>query len=293
MATKPTKPALDPERIRALASAIRSAVTPILAADETRGEAQEALNEAAQGASSLRESIMVKLAEMSANNAMTWTEIEVSARNAAEIGNKAEKSIVTFIGECKNAMHPDVRMYASDLVSLRNEAWDAEVASKKLDKDAPTPIKKAFVRKYHCLAGLFKAAKEGVLLTTEADLIAYAEARDPDLDIDKVFARLEKIRSQLQEFHADFPDDDVGSCAELLGRITKKDLTAARDLKTGNTSVDESVKPVVNNTTVVESVKPNDPPPAHIPTVVAESVLPAAGASDILDDVLGSLELAA
>jgi len=212
---------------------------------------------------------MVTLADLSQRG--QWTEAEVNAaaaKAAAMSNNDSDKALQTFIGETKRAMHPSVRSHVPALVSLRDLVWNAETEHKKADKNAPTPCRKAFARAYHMLIQMFGETQSGRILSTHADVLAWAEEHDPDLDLDKVLKRLQGIRDQLTRFYTDWPVDDIQVCIDALNEVDKKTL---RNARAGNV-VEIPAKNITKTDTAPEEE------PAHDV---------AAGASDILDDVLG------
>jgi hypothetical protein len=201
------------------------------------------------------------------------------------------KTLQTFSGEAKRAMHPAVRDDFADILAVRDEAWQAEVDALAIDKAAPCPIKKWAKRRYHALVYLLREAADGNWLTTTDEVVAYATANDPDLNAEKMFAKVESLREQLQELYATFPVDDFGVAIDALNEVTKAHMEVARNQKLG---VPEPAKKA--------PVQRRQPAPAKTaPTVVAESTNEdvsgvAEGASDILDDVLsdyGTTTLAA
>jgi hypothetical protein len=199
------------------------------------------------------------------------------------------KSIATFVGEAKRAMHPKVRDDFADILAVRDAAWQAEDDARQIDKAAPAPIKKAFARKYHFLITLLGEAAEDKWYTTVEECVAFAESRDPDFDPAKVFKRLEKIREMLSAFHADFPVGDIEVCADFLSKITQKELIDARNEKLGVVPQAKVVRTRAGNVTVSPTVVENNS--AAPEQDASEDV--AEGASDILEDVLREFSAAA
>lgn len=243
MATNNTS-SLDQTAIMDIARQIRGAVLPILAADTDTKDAKDDAQAKSQAGVSLRESIMVALANLS--QVGQWSEREVSAAAAKAAGmtnNKDDKSLSTFIGETKRAMHPHVRAHVPTLIDLRDTVWTTETEAKTLDKDAPAPLRKAFSRQYHLLIAMFGEAQEGNVFEDAASVIAFAELNDPSLDYKKVHKRLGKIKADLAAFYHDFPVDDIQLCVDTLNEVTEKALKAAREMEAGDTTV---VKPVAS-----------------------------------------------
>lgn len=285
MSTTTRQTALDPSRVSDIARQIRGAVTPFLGANQAKVDKVGELQAAADGEVSMREAIMVSVAGLSQAGQWTQSEIGAAAGKAANMSNNvSEKALATFIGETKNAMHPRMRASVPDIINLRDVVWSAETEMRKLSKDAPAPLRKAFARSYHLMIAMFKEGAEGRMFATCQDVLDFAAERDPDLDLDKVKARLDKIRDQLVRFYADWPVDDIQVCVDALNEVDKKSLRGSRG---------EVSKPAH---AVAESVPGN---------VVAGNVESEEGMADeenvsegpdLLDDILGgsaSIRLAA
>lgn len=263
--------ALDPSRVSDIARQIRGAVTPFLGANQTKVDAAEALQGAADGEVSMREAIMVSVASLSQQGQWTQSEIGAASGKAAAMSNNvSEKALATFIGETKNAMHPQVRASVPDLINLRDVVWSAETEMRKLAKDNPTPLRKAFARSYHLMIALFKETAEGRRFLTCQDVLDFAAERDPDLDLDKVKARLDKIRETLVAFYHDWPVDDIQVCVDALNEVDKK---ALRNSRGEVVTPDKAVREVVPATVVAENEEDEAP----------EGDM----GGDLLDDILG------
>jgi hypothetical protein len=289
------------DRSHTIANAIRAALEPMTSADALRDEANEALNGAKLEAVNARELVMGKLAELAGQGAWTTQEIDVAAVVMAKQSNaELPKSIATFVGEAKRAMHPDVRDEFANILEVRNEAWDAEELARSIDKKAPSPIKKAFARKYHVLITLLGEAAKGHWLTTVDEVTAFAQARDPDVDADKALKALTKLREQLATIAANFPDADVVSAADMLTKIvTAKQLQEARDELLGVSQTQSVTKP---SKFTKAAAAPNATKPARVagsvPVVTATTEVAsdddsgvAEGASSVLDGILTNFEM--
>ena len=120
------------------------------------------------------------------------------------------------------------------MVNLRDLCWNTETEMLAADKSSPKPLRKAFVRQYHMLIRTFAEAQKGRVFTKASDVIAWAEECDPDLDLPKVMARLERIKGELSAFHSDWPVDDIRVCVDALGDVDKKALKASRSAVVSN-----------------------------------------------------------
>lgn len=218
-------------RLAHIAQQIRGAVLSIQEPDEERDAAKGLLDTARTKSVNVRESIMCTLAVMSLKGDWAEGEIDSATKMAAAMSNnKADKSIGTFIGEARRAMHPHVRSYVNELVTLRDTVWAAEDTEAELAKasNAPVPMlpaHKAFARKYHMLQQMFREYVEGgCSFTTVGDVIEWSEGRNPDFDAAKILARLKTIRKQLEAFHADWPVDDLSAVIDSLKLVGEDDL---------------------------------------------------------------------
>jgi uncharacterized small protein (DUF1192 family) len=158
-----------------------------------------------------------------------WTEQEVERGFEAakpQLGLQ-ENSSVTLLGQVKRACHPHVRPHAAVLAKLAHEAWDAEA------KSDSQPCRKAFKRCDHLVVNyLFKEVLEnGRIFQKPSEVVAYAIARDPDVDYQKVLKRLRDIQKQWQDFTRDFPVPGADKVNEYFAAIgkNKKHLKAALD----------------------------------------------------------------
>lgn len=263
------------DRAASIAAAMYGALQPLSAAIDTETEMNEAAKEAKEQGVNVREQVMGVLADLAHTGA--WSEAEINsaavlmAKSEGGPGNKAlPKTVQTFVGEAKRAMHPAVREHFDNIVSVRDEGWQAEVDRLKADKSAPAPIKKAFARKYHVLVTLLGEGAQGRFYETPEELVDFAKRRDPSLDADKTYKTLEKIREQLAAMVANFPEPDLVAGLDTLNKVTAKTLADSleRDEEPNDTAAGKPA--TVPSTTVVASDEGE----------VAE------GAVDVLDDAL-------
>lgn len=230
MATSTATPKLDAQRQALIASALHQACAPITEAHKITTDAKDALDGVRDGEMGIREGIMAQVAQLSIQG--NWTKAELKAATKAAIGqinDKDNKTLATFISEVRRAGLPGAREHFAALLDLRDKAWDAETEQKNLDNTAPTPIRKAWARKYHfLLTGLLGAAEDGLILTTVDECVAYARDNDPAHNLDKIFAKIEAARKALADIYVDFPADDLGHVVDTLTNLDKKVLEVAR-----------------------------------------------------------------
>jgi hypothetical protein len=288
-----TKPG---DRSHTIANAIRAALEPMTSADALRDEANETLNGAKTGAVNAREQVMSNLADLASQGDWTEQEINLAAVLMGKQSNaELPKAVATFVGEAKRAMHPAVRDDFANLRTVRDEAWETEELARTIDKKAPQPIKKAFARKYHLLITLLGEAAKGNWLTTTAEIVAFAEVRDPDIDADKAIKALTKLREQLATIAANFPDVDLVAAQDMLAKIvTAKQLQEARDELLGvNQPVATAApaRPAFKSPNAAKAQAPRvaGSVPAKVnvsPSVVEDESDVADGAVDVLDGIL-------
>jgi hypothetical protein len=271
------------DRIQDIAQKIYNAVQPFSALDSERADLKDALENKRKEGYSEREMIMSNVAQIAIAEAWTYKEVKGAVKVAAKMGNqgKLASTVAVFISEVSKAAHPLVRGRLTDLLNLRDEAWDAETLTIQADKTAARPLRKAFKRKYQMLTEMLTAIKDGTYdFTTAVNLIEWAEANDPSKDAKKIAERLEAIREKLSEFALEFPHTDIEECVRLLGHIGADELIEARD----------GVKP--STAKLASALQPAAQPPAKPTkgkptTKVVKTIEPAMGVEDI-DDLMNN-----
>lgn len=281
------------DRTNGIAAAIRDAMKPITEADEFREESRKeakALNEAGDGkAVNAREQVLGALADAATAGDWTVAEVNMGAVLMAKQSNaELAKSISTFIGECKAAMHPDVREGFANIVLFRNAAWEAEEIAKAVDKSAAQPIKKLHKRKYHLLTFIMREGIKGNWLTTVEEISDHAIVHDPDLDAKVSFKQLEKLRAELAKLAINFPDPDLAAGLDTINKVMLPHLEAARAELLGEAPPEPKARPNVSPA-VTQARVARVAASVPLPTVVeneADAADVAEGAVDILDSVL-------
>lgn len=252
--------------LRDMAAKIRATVSPILDADHLSKEAREAATEASQAATNKREVIMGDLAILASQGAWSVKDVDAAAKMACgdAIGNEAlPKSVATFVGEARRAMHPDVRDRFPTLVKLRDEVWEVEKAERKADKDAKTPLMSAFARSYHALVGMMGAVIDGThSFVVASDVVAFAEARDPAMDPKKQADKIASILDQLAAISNTFPDQDLLAGIDTLKAINAEALAKARADLLGRDEARLAAHKLAPVPTVVQEAQPNEQPEA-------------------------------
>ena len=283
-------------RTRDIAQDILNNLKGIQGVDENYDIAKDAKDKADTAAKSQRESIMSTMARLSREQAWTAPEIKAACKlvegggeaagsnaPAIEVANKAMR---TFLSDVKRAISPLVRDSFETILAARNAAWDAEeaavAAAKQIEGSGKpaTPCKKLWGRRYHALNNMTKITEERVYtFATADDVVRWAVDNDPDLDADKVEARLKKIIAQLEDLAVRFPVDELTEAATYLDRVTGDMLIASRGvLVSGETNT-------------------LGPKPAHIEDKVSpetNAAIEPMDAAYAIDDVLGdNVKLAA
>lgn len=233
MTTTPTTPPVtaadNAARLHEIAAAIHT--TTVLFGDAYAGQdtAKTAFEVAAGESGLARDTVMRQLALLA--DAGQWTERDIDAAVplALKKGNaETPKTVATFIGECKVAMHPKSRTWVDFLLNLRDETWTAEADAFKADKSTPRPVAKAFSRRYHAGMAMLREAIKGNYLDTTAAVINLAEQNDPDLVPKRQAAAIADIVAKLNVIYSNFPDDDVKAAADTLIAVTEATLAEAR-----------------------------------------------------------------
>ena len=251
--------------LRDMAAKIRSTVSPILDKDAASTEAREAATTASQAATTQREIVMAELALLASAGAWSVKDVDAAAKMACgdAIGNEAlPKSVATFVGEARRAMHPDVRDRFPTLVKLRDEVWEVEKAERKADKDAKTPLMSAFARSYHALVGMMGAVIDGThSFVVASDVVAFAEQRDPAMDPKKQADKIAAMLDQLAAISNTFPDQDLLAGIDTLKAINAEALAKARADLLGRDEARlaaHKLAPLPTIPTVVQEVQPNE-----------------------------------
>lgn len=265
-ATTQTNP-LDARRVSDIAEAMFQASAPFNSTYAGIDAARLAKSDADDKHAGSREDVIKTMADLSTKGSWTLGEIKAAVPIAAAKINgddRGAKAHATFISEIKRVAYPLVRAHIPNFITLRDKVWDAEQEQLVMDKSATTPVRHAFKRRYHVLlTGLCGAAEEGLVLSTPAELTAYATLKNPDHDAAKILKRLDKIRQDLAEIAVDFPVEDISHCAQTLENIEKVTLEAARAKKISDTMAEVthiappapvSVLPVAKTTPVAPEI---------------------------------------
>jgi hypothetical protein len=226
------------DRTSSIAAQIRYALDDLTKTMDAKTKVQADAKEAVDGVKGTevnqREITLGELSVLSYDNDWTMQEIKIAAPLVTKGNVSLHKSMATFLGEAKAAMHPDVREVFSTIVQVRDAAWQAEVETLATNAASPAPIKKAFSRKYHFLLSLLRQAADGVIYETVEECVSYAQSRDPDYDPERIAKRLTKIREDLETFYADFPVEGIQACVSRLAGVGVGELVEARAQKLGN-----------------------------------------------------------
>lgn len=219
-------------RLYGIAETIRGTAMPVLDADAGRNTARTLTLDASQKAAGLRMEVMTALAKLA--EADDWTEEEITRAAAIAVGQLNEastrKTLSTFIGECKHAMHVGVRAHVSDLRALCEHVWLAEAEQPKDARPAHT----AFRRLYHMVIASFRLAHgkdgvDGMVLASVADTSAWAELNDPNRRSGAVFGKLQRMRAAVDHFAKEFPLDGLKRISAILDEIEERDLRRASE----------------------------------------------------------------
>jgi hypothetical protein len=213
----------------------------ITSVDGVRTEAREAAGEASNASYGKREEILRAAAAIAAKG--KWSNVDIDAGVAAALtattnGQKNE-SLKTFAGEIAKACNERVRDHVDTIFDVSTRLWNAEKAALAEDKDADAPLNAAYSRSIQVAHALMSAAlgkkdKKGnwvavpVIVTNEADVVAFARDRDPAKDVKRIARKLKALRNTFEEFHTEFPHPMFQTIDKALGALTAEALQGAR-----------------------------------------------------------------
>lgn len=215
-----------------------------LSAERQRDMAKKDADTASEQARGTRETTMTRVASLSRAHEWSSDDVKdvVGKIIKAYAGNDKRKasSVATFKSEIVLATDRRVRGHVADVFRITREAFEAETAAKAEDKDAPTPIRKAFSRAYHTACAVLKALRDDdtrtFSVTSAADVTAFAikTTRDRQIDYKAVKKRLAAICAELGNFHDDFPVAGIAACMKFLNAVTEDELKAVRAAATAD-----------------------------------------------------------
>ena len=284
-------PTLSPQapRLNQITQAIRDLAQQVMQPAQDVSDAAAALNDQRAGVTSLRETLMLQVATLSADNAWTKGEIDAAAKEAGKLntnrpdGDKptaGEKTMGVFISDLRQVANPKVCDHFKSLLSMRDDAWAIEdeaydaAATKELKALVARPCRKLWGRKYHMLMSMVRdTIDEKADFTSTGSVIEHAIRNDPDLNAEKVKARLEAIVAKLTEIHHDFQHDDIKTCIDFLNVIDVEQLITTK---------------VSKNLTTVE--KAPTPVRALSAQVQKPALVPAIGSDDDMDSMLSTID---
>jgi hypothetical protein len=142
MTTNTTKPDTHASRV---AEVVTSAFSSIAQKDGDRRDAKKMLEGTANDAVNAREGQLVTLANFSASEVWSLSDIDTGVDTALKQRNGKDTSINTFASEIKHACHPAAREHVASLQELATNVWNAETEG---GKDDPKPLRQAFARPY-------------------------------------------------------------------------------------------------------------------------------------------------
>jgi hypothetical protein len=272
MAKKPALIPITAERLDAIVSDINSVVSDVRGAIIEQAEATEALDTATESGRNVRETVMERIARLAVANTWSEQEFDVASRAFAKTNNSAtDKSLSTFVSECKIAAHPDVREHFAAVLSVRNECWAGETA---LPDGVEKPCKAAWKRQYHMLRALLSAVRDTGLGTvrTPTDVLEFARRVIANPAPATALKAIERIAADLGKLATFWPDDDITAAIDNLSHITLDTLKAIADARTKG----EDARLAAHKIT-----------PAHTPAEASTPTpTPVRGAVDIYNDLM-------
>ena len=228
-----TKDMLDSTAIAsAIASAMQGAISRhSMELDDIKAEA-DAVQAKRDDEMVTREGTLRTLADMSASNGWTAKQVDAGAAIVASMGNgKLPASVKTFANELRVVMQPGTREAFPSIMNAALEVWGSEELARTMDgKDADTPARKAWKRRYHTIVAATQALPmKGRLLDTAETIVAYARECDPSIDVKKTLKRVAALMQELSGIAINFPEQDVKAAYDMLSSVTEASLTTARN----------------------------------------------------------------
>ena len=218
----------------ASAEAVKTLLTKAIADHSTAADDLKARADEIQGdkenETMTREDTLRRLAAVSAEHWWTIKDIQEGAALAVKGSNNLPTSMKAFANEMVVAMSPGVRVHFADVMDAAINAWNQEAGMKALDKDIPTPVMKAFKRRYHTIVTCARRMLDDapMILNTPDKITAYAVANDPDVDVKKAHKRLVAAMGELAEIARHFPEQDIKAAYDGLTKVSVATMTAAR-----------------------------------------------------------------
>lgn len=291
------------DRVKDIASAITCECNTLRGSLSDMADAIEARDAASEAQSKTRIAVAARIAALSDSEQWTAGEVAFACNHAAtqaKQGNnnpddeRTAKSLGVFISEMKTFACPKVRSQFTTIHDACRAAWDDEemmkaTAETKEDRaNLDLPVHRWQSRFYHLVMNIARAVKDGTLAVGGmADIVAHANANDPNHNEKKIAARLATIIDNLEKMHKDFPLAEMAEAAGFLRTITTKELLAARANREDTedmTDADDIIGTPVNNTPVV-TVSP------VVVTITKPTpvVVPVTAAPDAVDDLLNDI----
>jgi hypothetical protein len=262
-----------------VADVVTKAFSTIASKDGDRRDVKKILEGSSTDAVNAREDQLVTLANFSASETWSLSDIDNGVAQALKERNGKDTSINTFANEIKRACHPNAREHVSSLAELAVDVWEAEMDG---GKDAPRPLRQAFTRRYHMLQRMIgECITSRRMLKSSVDVVEWAISLDPSKDPTKAFKRAKALRSAVQDLMGEFPGlEQLHACNEELYALVSMGVDA---FKSDTSQKALQPKPEVRKPT------PAPAAPATEPTTRNEGgddIEPALGVSDLLDEAL-------
>lgn len=261
-----------PHRDLVAAQAAFDAIIPrFTAARSDVDDARTALDAANASENGVRGDILIELAKASIAGDWSFEHAQMGVKASLKAyeatHNTLPSTLTTFAAECYRAIHPKARDHVESAFSDAAEAWEAEGArikaaqasalaakTKYIADPEETPLREAFKRKYHMVAGtngMLAAhasnddernmlANDPVML---ADTIVGSEKRD-----EKRAARaIAKVVATIEDVANEFPSPRWDTVVKFLGGLNAKTLVAFRDAQVRQQRMEQRERPAKRN----------------------------------------------
>lgn len=288
------------DRLSHITIAMRNLAQQVMQPAQEISDAAKDLQDKRDDTMSLKEQLMIQVAKMSAAEAWTAGEINQAAKEAGKVqANRAEgekptageKAMGVFISDLRQVAHPMVAAKFISLVALRDDAWAREddayknAETKEAKAEVARPCRKLWQRKYHMLMSMVRnTIDEKASFDHVQDVIDFAVANDPDLDVERIKARLLTAVKSLTDIYNDFAHDDIKCAIDFLSVIDADDLKACKVRKIEAQTSAETESNVPNDRAQTVAPKPiaaKPAKPASKPAKPNASPVTIAGLDDL------------
>jgi hypothetical protein len=186
------------------------------------------------------------------------------AANDKDAANKTVGTLKQFASECMRAVHPKAREHVQAAFDEADEMWEAEgerleiakaeakaAGTKFIADPAETPLRAAFKRKWHMVAGStgLLAARasddaDKAALAEAPEMLADAVAHDERIDAKRAAKAIKRVLDVIEDVAEEFPHNSWDTVLRFLNGLNAKKLADYRAKEVRGRSNPTSSKPV-------------------------------------------------